>query len=165
MGKKIKRVLFMCMGNTCRSPAAEYIAKAIKSNELHDKLKEVEFDSAGFFNFYKYAQPETVEFVEGNYDIEMSDFKGKVVDNEMLEEQDLILVMQERHMKRLKRKFKEVPNLEEKAAILLEFAGEKNTNIPDPMNLSPQEYEEVMRKVEKGVKKSLEKIKQINEQN
>ena len=41
MGKKIKRVLFMCMGNTCRSPAAEYIAKAIKRNELHDKLKNV----------------------------------------------------------------------------------------------------------------------------
>jgi protein-tyrosine phosphatase len=165
MGKDIKRVLFMCMGNTCRSPAAEYIAKALKKNEYHEKLEKVEFDSAGFFNFYKYAQPETVEFVEGNYDIDMSDFEGKVVDKEMLENNDLIIVMQERHMKRLKRKFKEVSNIEEKAAILLDFAGEKDIDIPDPMNLSPDEYQAVMRKVEKGVKKSIQKIITLNEKN
>ncbi|TXT61875.1 MAG: Low molecular weight protein-tyrosine-phosphatase YfkJ [Promethearchaeota archaeon] len=164
MVKKIKNVLFICFGNTARSPAAEGIAKALKRDKYQKELKDVHFDSAGFFNVYKTAQPETKAYLKTNWNIDFSDFKGKLMDDELLEKQDLILAMQERHIKRLKRKFKHLNNIQEKAHILLEYAeiGE-DSNIKDPVNLTEKEYNEIMKSVENGVVESIKKIIRINE--
>ena len=45
-----KRILFVCMGNICRSPAAEAIMKSkIKAKNL---LSEIEVDSAGTIDYH-----------------------------------------------------------------------------------------------------------------
>jgi len=45
-----KRILFVCMGNICRSPAAEAIMKmTIEKNNLSDKI---EIDSAGTIEYH-----------------------------------------------------------------------------------------------------------------
>lgn len=45
-----KRILFVCMGNICRSPAAEaIIKKTIEKNNLSDKI---EVDSAGTIEYH-----------------------------------------------------------------------------------------------------------------
>ncbi len=45
-----KRILFVCMGNICRSPAAEAIMKkTIEKNKLSDKI---EIDSAGTIGYH-----------------------------------------------------------------------------------------------------------------
>ncbi|MFO7796814.1 MAG: hypothetical protein ACQERB_09145 [Promethearchaeati archaeon] len=163
MGNKIRNVLFICFGNTARSPAAEGIAKALKRDKYSDELKDVNFDSAGFFNVYKTAQAETIRYLKENWNIDFSDFKGKIMDEELLEKQDLILAMQSRHLKRLRRKFKHVDNLMNKAHLLLEYAEENGEyDIEDPVNLDPGEYEKIIKTVERGVIKSIEKIIQIN---
>ncbi|TXT61346.1 MAG: Low molecular weight protein-tyrosine-phosphatase YfkJ [Promethearchaeota archaeon] len=163
MGDKIRNVLFICFGNTARSPAAEGIAKALKRDKCIEELHDVSFDSAGFFNVYKTAQPETKQYLKDNWDIDFSDFKGKIMDKDLLDKQDLILAMQSRHLKRLRRKFKDVDNLMDKAHLLLEFAGEEGDfDIEDPVNLTPGEYEQIIKTVEQGVIKSIEKIIEIN---
>ena len=44
-----KRILFVCMGNICRSPAAEAIMKkVITENNLNDNI---EVDSAGTIDY------------------------------------------------------------------------------------------------------------------
>jgi len=166
MGDKIKNVLFICFGNTARSPAAEGIAKALKRDKYQEELKNIEFDSAGFFNVYKTAQSETKHYLKENWDIDFSDFKGKKMNRELLEKQDLILAMQTRHLKRLRRKFKDIDNLMEKAHLLLEFAGQDGeADIEDPVNLNEAQYNQIMKTVEKGVIKSVEKIIRINSRN
>jgi len=163
MGNKIGNVLFICFGNTARSPAAEGIAKALKRDMYSDELKDVNFDSAGFFNVYKTAQAETKQYLKENWHIDFNDFKGKIMDEELLKKQDLILAMQSRHLNRLSRKFKHMDNLMEKAHLLLEFAGEeKDFDIEDPVNLDTEEYDQVIKTVEKGVIKAIKKIIQIN---
>jgi protein-tyrosine-phosphatase len=160
---KIRNVLFICFGNTARSPAAEGIAKALKRDKYPKELAKVQFDSAGFFNIYKTAQPETKAYLKENWDIDFSDFKGKIMDKELLKKQDLILGMQSRHIKRLRRKFKEIPSVHERAHILLEFAEVPgDPDIKDPVKLSEEEYNQIMKSVEKGVIKSIEKIIEIN---
>ena len=47
----IKRILFVCMGNICRSPAAEAVMKKMIANEKLSKLIEV--DSAGIIDYHK----------------------------------------------------------------------------------------------------------------
>ena len=48
--KPTKRVLFVCLGNTCRSPAAEGIMRAIVAE--HGTESEWEIDSAGIGNWH-----------------------------------------------------------------------------------------------------------------
>ena len=168
MGNKITNVLFICFGNTARSPAAEGIAKALKRDKYSEELKDVNFDSAGFFNVYKTAQAETKIYLEKNWDIDFSVFKGKIMDEKLLKKQDLILAMQSRHLKRLKRKFKHIDNLMDKAHLLLEYADNddwKEYDIEDPVNLDTKDYEKIIKIVERGVIKSIEKIIQINSEN
>lgn len=163
MENKIRKVLFICFGNTARSPAAEGIAKALKRDKYSEELKDVHFDSAGFFNVYKTAQPETKRYLKENWDIDFSDFHGKIMNKDLLKNQDLILAMQSRHLKRLRRKFKDLDHLMEKTHLLLEFAGEKEDfDIEDPVNLDAGEYEQIMKTVERGVRKSIEKIIELN---
>ncbi len=69
---KIRNVLFLCSGNTSRSPAAEYIAKWLKETKLRVELKDVNFDSAGLYSYYKYPQEGTVKLFKSN-DIDFSD--------------------------------------------------------------------------------------------
>jgi protein-tyrosine-phosphatase len=152
MEGKIKNVLFICFGNTARSPAAEGIAKALKRDKYPNELADVNFDSAGFFNVYKVAQDETIEYVKENWDFDLSVHKGKVVDEDLLTRQDLILAMQPRHLKRLQRKFKSLKEVHERAHLLLEYAEiSGDSNIDDPVNLDKEQYFRLMKQVEKGV--------------
>lgn len=163
MDRKIKNVLFICFGNTARSPAAEGIAKALKRDKYSEELADVTFDSAGFFNVYKVAQEETIDYVKENWDFDLSGHKGKVMDEDLLQKQDLILAMQPRHLKRLKRKFKSLEEVHKRAHLLLEFAEiPGDANIDDPVNLDREQYNLLMKQVEKGVVKSIEKIIEIN---
>ena len=160
--EKIKNVLWVCFGNTARSPLALGLSIWLKNTRYEDDLKDMTFDSAGFINFFKTAQPETVEYLKTK-NIDFSDFKGKIMDADLLEKQDLILVMETMHLKRLRRKFKQVKDIEKKSFRLLEFAGETGElNIADPVNFSPEVFQKVIEDVESGVIKSIEKIIKIN---
>jgi len=162
--EKISNVLWVCFGNTARSPLAHGLSIWLKNTKYEEDLKNVNFDSAGFINFFKTAQQETVEYLKTK-DIDFSEFRGKIMDADLLEKQDLILVMETMHLKRLRRKFKQVKDIETKSFRLLEFAGETgDLDIGDPVNFSPEVYQKVIQEVEKGVIKSIEKIIRINNQ-
>ncbi|MFX0025220.1 MAG: low molecular weight phosphatase family protein, partial [Candidatus Hermodarchaeota archaeon] len=87
---KIEKILFVCAGNTARSPAAEYLAKyyAKKFNV------NLNFDSCGFFNAFSYMQPESKEYLDLK-GIKYSDFRPKILNRALLEKQDLIITMEE----------------------------------------------------------------------
>ena len=160
---KIKNVLFLCSGNTSRSPAAEYLAKWLKATNYKEELKEVNFDSAGLYSYYKTPREGTADYLKSK-GINFNDFTGKQIDEDLVKSQDLILGFENKwHVKKLKRKFKNLTELDKKAYILLEFAevGD-NTEIPDPINFEPDEYREVMERIEEGVDRSLKKIIEIN---
>ncbi len=160
--KPIKNVLWVCFGNTSRSPLALGLSHWLKNTKYKEELKEIHFDSAGFVNVFKTAQPETIAYLNTK-NIDFSNFRGKIMDKELLEKQDLILVMESYHLKRLLRKFKHVKNINKRSFLLLDFAGEKeNLDISDPVNFGNEVYNEVIEAVERGVIKSIEKIIKIN---
>ena len=160
--KTIKNVLWVCFGNTSRSPLAHGLSYWLQNSQYKEELKDINFDSAGFINFFKTAQPETLSYLKTK-DIDFSDFHGKIMDDKLLDEQDLILVMEIYHLKRLRRKFKHVKDIDKKSFLLLEFAGESGElDIPDPVNFGPEVYTRTIKLVEKGVIKSIEKIIELN---
>jgi protein-tyrosine phosphatase len=161
--RKIRKVLFLCSGNTSRSPVAEYLSKWLKNTKFKDELKDVYFDSAGLYSYYKTPQEGTARYLESK-GIDYSDFEGKQITEELLKKQDLVLGFQEKwHIRKLKRRFKNLNDLDNKLFLLLDFAGEKgDLEIPDPINFEPEKYQKIVEKIEKGVIKSLKKIIEIN---
>jgi len=159
----IKRVLFFCAGNTCRSPFAEAYAKLLKRTRFKEELKEVEFDSAGIYHYYKTAQPGTINYLKSK-GIDIGDFKTKKIDLQLLENQDLILGFEQKHhINKLKRKFKNFKGLDKKVFLLLEYAGEKgNLEIKDPFYLPQEEYNRILERIENGISKVIEKVIEIN---
>jgi len=160
---KIKRVLFLCSGNTCRSVAAEYLAKWYKNNKFKEELKDINFDSAGLFHYYEKPQEGTLKYLKSK-GIEVNDFVAKRIDEELIKKHDLILGFEEKwHIRKLKRRYKNLKDLDRKLFLLLDFAGEKeNLEIEDPFYYEEAEYNKALKRIEDGLIIVLEKIIEIN---
>ena len=160
---KIKNVLYICSGNTCRSPFAEAFSKWLQKTIYTNEIQEVNFDSAGIYHYYEQPQEGTLKYLKAK-GIEMDDFVAKEVDEELLNNQDLILAFEEKyHIHKLKRKYRNLKNLNEKLFLLLDFAGEtEDLEIKDPFYLDENEYNETLKRIELGIVKSIEKIIEIN---
>ena len=78
----------------------------------------------------------------------------------MILKQDLILGFERKfHINKLKRKFKNLPELTKKLSLLLEFTeGKGNLDIFDPFGMEEEEYNKILHKIEIAVEKAIEKI-------
>ena len=151
---KIKRVLFVCFGNTARSPAAEYLARYYAEKNNTDLI----FSSAGFINAFSYIQRESQEYLNSKR-INHSDFQPQLITRSLLESQDLILTMEKSHSKDIISEYGNIPNIEKKTYILKEFNGEsQDLDIIDPYYTSTEKYKEVLKTIDDHVKKAIQKI-------
>ncbi len=125
----MKKVIFVCTGNTCRSPMAEIIAK-----KLWDGKAEVisrGFGAAG--------QPISTNSVLA---LEKRGFKAEghyshTLTEQELAECDLVLTMTEGHKAAILNAF---PQLADKVFTLCEYAG-IGGDIPDPYMCGISEYD------------------------
>lgn len=149
------------MGNTARSPAAEYLAKGLKK-KYDRELNDVIFDSAGFFNAFSYMQPESRNYLKSK-GIDASDFQPKVINRNLLEKNDLILTMELSHSEDIIKNYREVENINKKTYTLKEFCGEINDfNIIDPYYTNSNFYVKILKIIDKYIEKALMKIIEIN---
>jgi len=158
----IRRILFICYANTCRTPAVEKLAEHYAKK--YD-LKGVTFDSAGWHIVFDNAQLETIEYITSK-GIEMGDFKPKAISRSLVEKQDLIIGMERYQLTKIRNKFKDMKeNLKGKLYTLKEFngAGKKDLNIPDPYKTGKKQYFEILEIVEEHVKILVQKVKEINQ--
>ncbi|MBY9015602.1 MAG: hypothetical protein KGD68_07925 [Candidatus Lokiarchaeota archaeon] len=158
----IRRILFICYANTCRTPAAEKLADYYAKKY---ELKGVSFDSAGWHIAFDHAQLETIDYITSK-GIEMEDFSPKVITRSLIEKQDLIIGMERYQLTKIRNSFKNMKNhLKGKLYTLKEFngAGKKDLNIPDPYKTGRKRYFEILEIVEKNVEQLILKVKKINQ--
>ncbi len=123
----MKRILFVCTGNTCRSPMAEYLLRAALKER---GIRNIRVSSAGLC-----AEPGQPMSVHAKKALALAGIRGgkfrsRLLTREMLEESNLILVMTESHKRAL---------LPAKNVFTVgEFAG--GGDIPDPYGGSLEEY-------------------------
>ena len=86
-------ILFVCTGNTCRSPmAAGIMAKLCEENDL-----DVNIESAGIFaQEGTSATPEAIEALK-KYGIDISSHRAQPITQELIDKSDMILTMTEAH--------------------------------------------------------------------
>lgn len=157
---EIKHVLFVCLGNTARSPAAEYLAKHYAEFEGLN----IHFESAGFINAFSYMQPESQQFLNSKR-IDHSDFNPQLVSQHLLKKHDLIITMEKSHKQRILNNY-EIKDIKKKLFTLKEFAGNESgdLDISDPYYTSEKEYFRLMEIIDKNVYKLIQKIKKIYNQ-
>ena len=155
---KVKRVLFICLGNTARSPAAEYLARyyAEKNNIV------LVFSSAGFINAFSYMQRESQKYLNLKK-INHSDFIPQLINAKLLRSQDLVLTMERSHAIDIINNYKSIENIDRKTFTLREFNGEtEDLDIIDPYYTSPNTYRNVLKNIDRNVQLALKKISEMN---
>ena len=158
---KIKRILLVCLGNTARSPAAEYLAR------YYSKEKEINLiiESAGFINAFSYMQPESQAYLNEKGIIH-SDFRPQIINRRLLEKQDLIITMEQSHASEIKNNYSGIVDIAKKTFTLKEFNGdEEELDIIDPYYTSNNTYKKVLRIIDENIEKMIIKIAQINNSN
>ena len=159
---KIKNVLFICYANTCRSPAAEYLAQYYANKH---QLKGVNFSSAGWHDAFDHAQPETINYVK-NKGIHMHEFQPMLITKQLIENQDLIIGMERYHLIKIKKKFKDLKeSFKSKLFTLKQLNGadSHDLNIPDPYKTSVENYNKILDIVDENVEMLVKKILKMNE--
>jgi protein-tyrosine-phosphatase len=124
---RVFRILFVCTGNTCRSPMAEGLCRSLLG---HFRLQQdVEAASAGLHAVSGGpASRETVTIMEEK-GIDLSGHRTACLTAEQAQSADLILTMEERQRQRLLEQFPEAAG---KAFVLKEYVAMSNDGGPAP---------------------------------
>ncbi len=156
--KRIK-VLFVCLGNICRSPTAEGVFRAmVEEKGLAD---HIEIDSAGTSGWHKGQAPDPRSQEEAlRHGVDLSRQKSRAVVPEDFERFDYICAMDSANLSELKRA---CPKSEQgRLYRFTSFAPElKVQDVPDPYYGGDHGFENVYNIVEASARGLLERIENL----
>jgi protein-tyrosine-phosphatase len=149
------KFLFVCTGNTCRSPMAAGIFRKYLSEKLQcevDQLDKMGYKvhSAGIIDLESSpasAEARTACAAKG---IDITAHRSKVLSKELIEENDFIFAMGRTHLERVTAISPEAVN---KCILMAE-----NKDIPDPIGQGQQVFNSCADLIEKAVKKRISEL-------
>jgi len=150
------RVLFVCMGNICRSPLAQGVFEGMLRREgLED---EVEVDSAGTGSWHAGSPPDERALSAASLrGVDISSQRARRITPEDCQSFDYILTMDEEN-------YRAVAGLCRGSAVVrpfLDFAPDSpETAVPDPYYGGPDGFERVMDLVEEASEGLLDDIRE-----
>jgi protein-tyrosine phosphatase len=146
----VSRVLFVCMGNICRSPTAEALFRQLAPT-LAPELN-FEIDSAGTHGYHTGAPPDQrSQRAARRHGIDISDLRARRLLPDDFERFDWIIVMDETN--RRDALALAPANGRARLARLLDFAPEQPLrDVPDPYYGKADEFAQVARLIDAGVR-------------
>ncbi|MBZ0106579.1 MAG: low molecular weight phosphotyrosine protein phosphatase [Sulfuricella denitrificans] len=149
-------VLFVCMGNICRSPTAEGVFRDLVTRSGLDKAIHV--DSAGTHNYHIGKSPDaraSAAAAQRGYDL--SALRGRQVSREDFLSFDYILAMDEENLSNLKRICP--AGQVHKISLFLEYSRKfSEREVPDPYYGGVQGFEQVLEMVEDAAQGLLDNL-------
>ncbi|MBM4185352.1 MAG: low molecular weight protein arginine phosphatase [Gemmatimonadetes bacterium] len=152
------RILFVCTGNTCRSPMAEVIARR-RAEVLG--WGHVEFRSAGVGAFEGSEASEGAVRTAAAHGLDLTRHTATPLLKDDATRADLILAMSPSHLMRLVEL-----GAGERAALLTSYAGghpddPREVAIPDPIGGPDEEYEQTFQLLERLIDRVLTRLEPV----
>jgi protein-tyrosine phosphatase len=149
----VTRVLFVCLGNICRSPTAEAVFRELVRREAAHLAIEV--DSAGTHGYHTGSPPDERSIAAARRrGIDISALRARVVEAADFERFDLLLAMDEPVYERLRQV---APRGQaERVRLFLEYAPQlRRREVPDPYYGGESGFEEVLDLAEEAARGQL----------
>ncbi|GGO69771.1 protein-tyrosine-phosphatase [Bowmanella pacifica] len=154
MSTRTPSVLFVCLGNLCRSPTAHAVLYTMAS----EQGVEMQVDSAGTAAYHKGKLPDPRSREAG--EARGYSFKGqrsRPVQVEDFSRFDLVLAMDNNNLRDLLAVCP--PEHQHKVRLFLEFSEHDESEVPDPYYGGRQGFELVLDLIEQGCTVLLSKVK------
>ena len=153
------KVLFVCLGNICRSPAAEAVMNKIIKKEGLDK--HILCDSAGTSGYHS-GEPADSRMIEAGRQrgYKLTSRSRKIAPSTDFDEFEYIVTMDNSNYKNVKALDK-IGKLDKKLFTMCSFCSNRSeTEVPDPYYQGPEGFEEVLDLLEDACMGLLNHIKE-----
>ena len=152
------QILFVCLGNICRSPTAEAVVRALAALEAPELGLEV--DSAGTAGYHVGDAPDPrMRAAAARRGYDLTALRARIVEPADFERFDLILAMDRENLAVLQRRAPETARA--RVRLFLEFAPQDEPEeVPDPYYGGPNGFEEVLDLIESAARGLLSHLRQ-----
>ena len=140
----LKKILFVCSGNTCRSPLAEGIAKKVFADSKTHRVASAGTSALDGLP----ASPPAANVAEKN-SIDLSSHLARLLSGALVKEADLIIALASKH--------RETVGIIDPAALeytylLTDFCEDVEGDVTDPIGMGLEEYEKTFETIERCVR-------------
>ncbi|HUW00660.1 MAG TPA: low molecular weight protein-tyrosine-phosphatase [Gallionella sp.] len=152
------KVLFVCMGNICRSPTAEAVFRHYV--ESAGMSADILIDSAGTHDYHIGDKPDArAQHAARQRGYDMSELRGRQVGEDDFRHFDYVLAMDSANLAILQHIAP--PGSDTRARLFLEYARHhRERDVPDPYYGGADGFERVLDMVEDAAQGLLEEIRQ-----